>query len=123
VGLIDDQHKILFEKADKLFEAGRNHQAREYLDDLLKFLENYTKQHFFDEDNYMLSIHYPGLSVQKQAHAEFIRQLNKLRSDYNASGGNVLVVINANQLMLNWLTQHISVMDRQIGQFAITMVK
>ena len=118
VGTIDDQHKMLFEKADKLYEAGRNHQAKEYIGELLKFLEDYTKRHFSDEEKYMLSIHYPGLSAQKQAHADFIRQLARLRSDYDASGGNVLVIINANQLMLQWLTQHISVMDKQIGQFA-----
>ena len=118
VGMIDDQHKMLFEKADKLYEAGRNHQAKEYIGELLKFLDDYTKKHFADEEKYMLSLNYPGFSAQKQAHADFIRQLAKLRCDYDASGGNVLVVINANQLMLHWLTQHISVMDKQIGQFA-----
>ncbi len=118
VAMIDDQHKTLFEKADKLFEAGKNHQAKEYIGELLIFLEEYTKKHFADEEKYMLSIKYPGYNAQKQSHADFIRQLSKLRNDYAASGGNVLVVINANQLMLNWLTQHISIMDKQIGEFA-----
>ncbi len=118
VTMIDDQHKMWFEKADKLYEAGRNHQAKEYIGELLKFLEDYTKKHFADEEKYMVSLNYPGLSAQKQAHADFIRQLAKLRSDYDASGGNILVILNTNQLVLNWLTQHISNMDKQIGQFA-----
>ncbi len=118
VAMIDDQHKMWFEKADKLYEAGRNHQAKEYIGELLKFLEDYTKKHFADEEKYMVSLNYPGLSAQKQAHADFIRQLAKLRSDYDASGGNILVILNTNQLVLNWLTQHISNMDKQIGQFA-----
>lgn len=118
VGVIDDQHKTWFEKADKLFEAGRNHQAKEYIGELLNFLEAYTKKHFSDEEKYMLSINYPGASAQKQAHMEFTRQLSKLRADYDASGGNILVILNANQLVVNWLTQHISSMDKQIGQYA-----
>ncbi len=118
VGVIDDQHKTWFEKADKLFEAGRNHQAKEYIGELLNFLEEYTKKHFSDEEKYMLSINYPGLSAQKQAHLEFARQLSKLRADYDASGGNILVILNANQLVVSWLTQHISSMDKQIGQYA-----
>jgi hemerythrin len=118
VPMIDEQHKTLFEKVDKLFEAGKNHQAKEYVGELLSFLEDYTKKHFSDEEKYMVSIKYPGYNEQKAAHTEFIRQLAKLRGDYAASGGNLLVILNANQLMLQWLTQHISNMDRKIGLFA-----
>ncbi len=118
VSMIDDQHKTWFEKADKLFEAGKNNQAKEYVGELLNFLEDYTKKHFADEEKYMLSIKYPAYNEQKTAHTEFIRQLAKLRTDYAASGGNLLVILNANQLVLQWLTQHISNMDKKIGQFA-----
>jgi hemerythrin len=103
-------------KAEKLFEAGKNNQAKEYIGELLNFLENYTKKHFADEEKYMLSIQYPGYKEQKAAHSEFIRQIAKLRRDYAASGGNLLVILNANQLVLQWLTQHISNMDKKIGQ-------
>jgi hemerythrin len=118
VSVIDSQHKTLFEKADKLFEAGKNGQGKEYVGELLNFLDDYTRKHFADEEKYMLSIKYPGYNEQKAAHTEFIRQLAKLRGDYAASGGNLLVVLNANQLVLQWLTQHISSMDKKIGQFA-----
>jgi hemerythrin len=117
IALIDDQHKIWFEKAEKLFEAGKKHQAKEYIGELLDFLDEYTKRHFSDEEKYMLSIHYPGYPEQKRAHTAFVAQLAKLRSDYASSGGNLLVILNANQLVLGWLTQHISNMDKKIGQF------
>ena len=117
VKMIDDQHKIWFEKAEKLFEAGKNKQAKEYIGEMLDFLEDYTKKHFSDEEKYMLSVKYPGYDEQKKAHTTFIAQLAKLRSDYNASGGNLVVIINANQLVVDWLTRHISNMDKKIGQF------
>ena len=120
VAMIDDQHKTWFEKAEKLFEAGKNKQAKEYIGELLDFLQDYTKKHFADEEKYMLSIKYPQYEDQKKAHTAFIAQLDKLRSDYSTSGGNILVILNANQLVLGWLTQHISVMDKKIGQFVKT---
>jgi hemerythrin len=120
VSLIDDQHKTWFEKAEALFEAGKNNQAKEYVGTLLKFLDEYTKKHFADEETYMLSINYPGYSEQKAAHTAFISQLAKLRSDYDSSGGNLMVIINANQMVLEWLTKHISSMDKKIGAFAKT---
>lgn len=118
IAMIDDQHKMWFEKAEKLFEAGKNHQAKEYVGELLDFLDDYTKKHFADEEKYMQSIHYPEYEAQKTAHTAFIAHLAKLRADYKASGGSLLVILNANQMVIEWLTKHISVMDKKIGEFA-----
>ena len=115
---IDNQHKTWFEKAEKLFQSGKEHRTKEYLGELLGFLDDYTKQHFSDEERYMLSIQYPEYEAQKKAHTAFIGQLAKLRSDYETSGGNILVILNANQMVVDWLTKHISNMDKKIGQFA-----
>ncbi|HBT64242.1 MAG TPA: hemerythrin [Ruminococcaceae bacterium] len=118
VSIIDNQHKALFEKAEKLFEAGKNKQAKEYIGELLRFLDDYTKKHFADEEKYMLSIRYPGYDEQKRAHTTFIAKLEKLRKDFTESGGNILVILGANQMMIDWLTIHISKMDKKIGEFA-----
>lgn len=115
---IDEQHKICFEKAEMLFEAGKNKQAKGYIGELLTFLEDYTIKHFADEEKYMLSIRYPGYNEQKKAHTAFIAELAKLRSAYEASGGDLLVIMKANMMVLSWLTEHISTMDKKIGQFA-----
>lgn len=118
VSMIDEQHKTWFDKAEKLFEAGKKNQAKEYIGELLNFLDDYTRKHFTDEEKYMLSIRYPGYDEQKKAHTAFIAQLDKLRNDYKNSGGNISVIINANQMVVEWLTKHISNMDKKIGEFA-----
>ncbi|BAK97801.1 hemerythrin family protein [Oscillibacter valericigenes Sjm18-20] len=120
VKMIDDQHKMWFEKAEKLFDAGKNHQAKEYIGELLAFLDDYTKKHFADEERYMLSIHYPEYEAQKKAHTAFIAELAKLRNDFDTSGGSLLVILDANQMVVDWLTKHISNMDKKIGEFART---
>ena len=56
---------MLLEKAEKLFEAGKARQAKECIGELLDFLDEYTKEHFADEEEYMLSINYPEYSAQK----------------------------------------------------------
>lgn len=117
VDFIDEQHKTWFEKADMLFEAGKNHKAKEYIGGLLDFLDDYTKKHFRDEEQYMLQIRYPEYETQKKMHADFIAQLAKLKKEYAESGGSILVILNANQMVLNWLTNHISYQDKKIGEF------
>lgn len=121
VDLIDDQHKKLYEMAERLFEAGRQHKASEFIAGLLSFLDDYTKKHFADEEGYMIKSGYPGYASQKKAHDEFIQQLKILKRDFESSGGNVVLLINANQIILDWLLKHISVEDKKIGDFAKTL--
>jgi hemerythrin len=118
---IDEQHKKLFEMAEQLFEAGKNRKAKEFIGELLDFLGDYTKRHFKDEEGYMLKINYPDYAVQKKQHDDFIAKVASLKKEYTASGGNLLVILNANQMVLNWLVNHISKEDKKIGQFAKTL--
>lgn len=115
---IDKQHEMLFQKAEQLFEAGRSGKTSEYIGELLNFLGDYTITHFRDEEAYMASIGYPDLSKQQQQHKDFIAKFVKLKQDYETSKGNILVILGANQLVIDWLTQHISVEDKKIGEFA-----
>lgn len=118
VNLIDEQHKKWFEKADQLFEAGKTGKSKEYIIKMFDFLDEYTKTHFRDEENYMQSIKYPEFSQQKQMHEAFIKKLAEIRKEYELSGANLTVIINANQFILDWLTKHISNADKKIGQYA-----
>ncbi|QOX65620.1 bacteriohemerythrin [Anoxybacterium hadale] len=118
VGSIDQQHQKLFDMANQLFEAGKNNKSKEFISPLLGFLDDYTKKHFKDEESYMLSINYPGFEGQKKMHADFIGALAKLKKEYEESGGNIIVILNANQMVVDWLLKHISVEDKKIGVFA-----
>jgi hemerythrin-like metal-binding domain len=118
VELIDNEHIKLFEMADQLFEAGKNHKAKEFIGELFGFLDDYTKKHFKDEEQFMQKIAYPDYPLQKKLHDEFIEKLGAMRKEYNESGGNVVLIINANQLILDWLVKHISVLDKKIGEYA-----
>ena len=115
VSSIDAQHQQLFKMADELFEAGKNGKSKEKIGDLLGFLDRYTKQHFKDEEAYMKSINYPGLAEQEKAHQAFVNELTKLKGEFDNSGGNIAVIIGANQMVVEWLTKHISGMDKKIG--------
>lgn len=118
---IDEQHKIWFEKANELFEAGKEGRAKEYINTMIDFLDEYSKKHFKDEEAYMEKIGYPGLDAQKKAHASFVNNLAKLKSDFNESGGNITVIINANKMVLDWLINHIKSMDKKIGEYVKTL--
>lgn len=118
ISSIDQQHKTLFDKANQLFDAGKSGKTKEYISEMLDFLDQYTKQHFQSEETYMLSIGYPGYEDQKKLHAGFINALEKLKKEYRESGSNLLVILNANQMVVDWLMKHISIEDKKIGIYA-----
>ena len=118
VAAIDEQHKVWFEKANQLFEAGQKGQARAFIAQMLDFLDDYTKQHFRDEEKYMLEINYPEYDRQKQLHDGFIKELEKLKKSYEESGGNITVIVSANKMVVGWLTNHILKEDKKIGIYA-----
>lgn len=86
--------------------------------EMFDFLDDYTKTHFKDEEKYMQNINYPELSYQKQMHEIFIKKLSEIRKEFEKDGVNIVVILNSNQLILDWLTKHISVADKKIGEFA-----
>lgn len=118
VNSIDDQHKKLFDMANQLFEAGKNNKTKEFISEMLNFLDDYTRKHFKDEEAYMQSINYPGLADQKKLHVDFIAALVNLKKEYQESGGNIIVILSANQMVVDWLLKHISIEDKKIGIYA-----
>lgn len=114
---IDEQHKEWLNRAERLFDAGKKGQAKEEIGEMLEFLDSYTKKHFADEEKYMQDISYPQYEEQRKAHASFMAQLEELKKSYEESGGNLTVIINANKITIDWLTKHISLMDKKIGEF------
>jgi hemerythrin-like metal-binding protein len=80
-----------------------------------------TKTHFRDEEKYMESIKYPELEAQKKAHAYFEQELAQLRKDYTESGGSLVLLVKANKMIVDWLTKHISSMDKKIGEYAAAL--
>ena len=84
---------------------------------MLDFLEAYTKKHFRDEEKYMREIRYPEYEEQRKAHAAFVERLAKLKADYKESGGNISVIVKANRIVVDWLINHITRMDKKIGEF------
>ena len=72
---IDDQHKFGLKRLMDYLKLEKREKAKEYINTMIDFLDEYTKQHFKDEEAYMEEIAYPELEAQKRAHASFIKDL------------------------------------------------
>lgn len=111
---IDNQHKQLVGLINALHQMQRNH-SQEFLDRVFNTLIEYTKVHFYQEEQLLKNVGYPGFEEHKKGHASFVRQLYVLRDgfkrDVPETAANVLQFLKA------WLTTHILVHDMEYRDF------
>ncbi len=118
IDFIDEQHKVLFEIADKTYNLLKNDFTLDKYDKivaLIEELQNYTVFHFNAEEEYMKSINYKRMFTQKVEHDAFIKRIkdvdfSKIDEDQDE------YIISILQLLNDWLTGHIFENDKLIGQ-------
>ncbi|MSN24914.1 MAG: bacteriohemerythrin [Geobacter sp.] len=114
---IDDQHKELLARFDKLLNACESGKGIEELKRLLLFLEDYVQTHFNDEEALQKLHRYPGYAEHREQHVYFVSKIKDLRAETDKDGFSLHNVIETNNLLLKWLLNHISKVDTKLGAF------
>lgn len=114
---IDKQHRELCDQIDKLFEAGSKGKGADEVLNVLNFLESYTIKHFADEEKLQLQIKYPNYTAHKAKHNEFVAKISKMKKDATEKGVNITMVISLNQMISNWLVEHIKSTDADYAKY------
>lgn len=116
IEMIDREHKTLFgivERADQLIKSFDASSGYDKITEILDELKDYTKEHFSDEEEYMESIHYEGLSAQKRAHEAFIDKLENINlNEVDDDPEEYLQQLL--EFLLGWLINHILYTDKKI---------
>ncbi len=115
---VDEEHTKIFELAEEVYQLLQDEFRYDKYDDLIKLvdeLKNYTKYHFEHEEEYMESIDYGAIFIQRAQHKAFIQKLNEFVVDEDDSDHEETIVELLN-LITEWLIDHILKMDKLIGQ-------
>lgn len=117
VEAIDNQHKELLVRFDRLLISCEEGRGAEELKKLLSFLEEYVHTHFKDEEALQRLHRFPGYQEHCAQHAYFINQIRELRNETNKEGFSLHHIIETNYLLLKWLLDHISKVDKELGTY------
>jgi hemerythrin len=115
---IDIQHKLLFEKFNSFLEACQSQADSDTVHLLFWFLEAYAITHFNDEEKLMLQLAYPDYPAHRKLHLEFAGEVAKIKDRLKLEGPTQDLTSQMTTFISSWLIQHISIMDRAIGEFA-----
>lgn len=75
----DDAHQKIIDMINKLFVIVKNKGSRESVYSIVTDLEDYTIQHFSEEELEMERTRYPGLKEHKAHHKQLIEDLEGLK--------------------------------------------
>ena len=115
---IDEEHTRIFELSEQAYQLLQDEHRYDKYDDLVYLVEelkNYTKYHFQHEEEYMESIDYQAIFIQRVQHKDFIEKLDDFNIDEEDSEHEDTIIDLLN-LITEWLIDHILKMDKMIGQ-------
>lgn len=114
---IDNQHREIFLRFDKLFNACSEGRGKDEVLRLLLFLDEYVKEHFAAEEKLQLSSAYPDYPAHRSQHQRFIAEVARLTASFRAEGVTLSLVIMTNKALAAWLVQHIKKTDMEFAAY------
>lgn len=114
---IDEQHKKLFEILNLLSDKFKNASNEVPLDSIIDSLVDYTKFHFSTEEEKMEKYKYPEFVLHKSKHKHFTDKVMEIKEKHD--NGEVYIKLQIYIYLRDWLINHISSMDKNLGQFLL----
>jgi len=117
---IDSQHQELFKRINNLVGAIKQHRCKDEIDGTIQFLEDYAKIHFAEEEKHMKETGYAGYEEQIQDHKKYLAALAEIKEQASlprVPGGSYDLSATTNQVIVDWIVDHIMKVDMKFGEF------
>lgn len=119
IEVIDEQHKTLFNIAEKLHELLMLPHHTDRYDEIITLvneLKEYTKFHFNEEEKIMLTVSYNKLFSHKVMHNDFIEKMDSI-DIYTVEENQTKYLLELVDYITTWITEHIMKTDKYLGEW------
>lgn len=113
--IIDHEHASLIEYINLLEKAVSHESSGNIIGKVLNGLVEYTKTHFFVEEEFMQVYHYPQAESHRKAHEAFKDKVLLLCRELEQ--GKAEVSSEVLKFLKEWLTEHILKTDKKLSEF------
>lgn len=114
---IDRQHRSIVDHLTALSEHLQERFDQEKLKEMTGFLQGYIKEHFANEEAYMLRYSYPKLEEQQTEHQQFAAEVENFAKEMEKSGGSRELAVTMLGKMVRWVINHLKNHDGEMGQY------
>jgi hemerythrin len=119
--VIDGQHHALFNRVADFVSSVRQDHDYSRINSVIDFMDNYVRYHFDSEEQYMAESGYPFLPLQAQQHRRFSSYLAGFKQEVerDLSGHPTFLLFRTQVLVIDWLVNHVSKLDKHFGKFLL----
>lgn len=111
---IDDQHKVLVELINRLYDAFIKKEQNSEVIKVISELYNYTDTHFKTEEKYFWRFQYENTEKHIAEHKKFIDAINSFREQVEEDPGRFVFAII--KFLQDWILNHIMISDKEYVQ-------
>jgi hemerythrin len=114
VKVIDDDHKILLNFANELYDAILAKRSKEVLGDIVDGLVDYTTLHFAREEQFFSDTDYQYAAEHKRQHDDMKQEILRIQVQYKS--GAPALTLEVMNFLKDWLYDHILGSDAKYEQ-------
>ncbi len=114
---IDAQHRELYRRVNLFLTALAEKRGAAELEPLVRYLRDYIREHFAEEQRLMEFCFYPDLGEHLAEHHRFEDQYEALASELARTGPTFGLAKRLLALLVDWLDQHLATTDKAFGAF------
>jgi hemerythrin len=100
--------------------AIKQQRCKSEIDGTIKFLDDYARVHFAEEEKHMRETNYDGLAEQREDHKKYLAALAELKEQASRpriQGSSYDLSATTNQVVVDWIVAHIMKLDMRFGEF------
>ena len=112
---IDRQHRQLVAMVDRVQKSLQDQTTNQELGKALRFLVDYTREHFRSEEELMRRVGYPEYEAHKKIHAKLIQEVTDVL--LGLKRGKQLNPLELIDFLVDWVIHHVVHDDKKIGNF------
>jgi len=115
IASIDTQHRKLLDLINSLHEAMRQGQGRARIGEVARELSGYVSTHFTYEERLLRAHKWPELESHLATHKTYVAKVQEMQAQ--AANPTSSLVLEAQDFLRDWLTNHIRNTDTRYGSF------
>ena len=119
VDKLDQQHRVLIRIINRIGPEAEKGDTRSIVENSINLLIKYAREHFVEEEEYLILADYIHLEEHQHKHKILIEQVLKLSAEIDRGVDIDLFALRI--FLQNWLIDHIMQEDKKYSQYLISL--
>ena len=116
-GAIDRQHKTFFLRAMRIAIACEDGRGAEEIEEAVRYLREYSVEHFRDEEKLMVAVGFPYVESHKDAHQAFTTKIDEVEARLARTTDKAALALELATWVAEWFNEHVRTADRPLARY------